>query len=306
MSNIVDDFLRYIEAERRLSPLTVRNYRRDIDDMLQHLGCTREEFNPMSVERGDIEDWIEYLYEGRKLKAASVNRSIASIRSLWRWMMSRSIVHRDIMSTIHRSRTPRRLPTYVPEGRMTDVIDDMREELLNDDFVHLRNIVIVLLFYTSGLRLAELASLDWQDFADDFSTVRVTGKGNKQRISPLPKVTQKIIKKYFSLISSQNICTGQKKALILSSKGERLSHRTIQRIVDRMLRGAGVEGKRSPHVLRHTFATHLLNEGADIREIQELLGHSSLKATQVYTHNDIEKLRQAYHTAHPREQKGRK
>ena len=302
MPRIVDDFLRHIEAERRLSPLTVRNYRRDIDDLLEHLGCTREEFTPTSVTRQDLEEWIEHLYDKRRLKASSVNRSIASIRSLWRWMMSRNIASKDIVSTIHRGKTPRRLPTFVPESRMTEVIDDMREKLQHHDIEHLRDVVIVLLLYTAGLRLAELTALNRSDVADDFSSIRVTGKGRKQRIAPLPHVTQKIVKKYFLQISLQNICISQKKALILSNKGERLSHRTVQRIVERMLKGAGVEGKRSPHLLRHTFATHLLNEGADMREIQELLGHSSLRATQIYTHNDIEKLRLTYLNAHPREQ----
>ena len=300
MPCIVDDFLRHIEAERRLSPLTVRNYSRDIDDLLQYLGCTREEFTPASVTRRDLDDWIEYLYEERKLKASSVNRCMASIRSLWHWMMARKIAKKDVVSTIHRGKMSRRFPTFVPESRMTSVIDDMREGLAYDDFEHLRDIIIVLLFYTSGLRLAELASLNREDISTDFGTIRVIGKGNKERIAPLPGVTQKILKKYFSLISSQNICISQKKALILSKKGERLSQRSIQRIVARMLGNAGVQGKKSPHVLRHTFATHLLNEGADLREIQELLGHSSLRATQVYTHNDIDRLKQAYINAHPR------
>ena len=215
-------------------------------------------------------------------------------------MMARKIVKKDVVSTIHRGKMSRRFPTFVPESRMTSVIDDMREGLAYDDFEHLRDIIIVLLFYTSGLRLAELASLNREDISTDFGTIRVIGKGNKERIAPLPGVTQKILKKYFSLISSQNICISQKKALILSKKGERLSQRSIQRIVARMLGNAGVQGKKSPHVLRHTFATHLLNEGADLREIQELLGHSSLRATQVYTHNDIDRLKQAYINAHPR------
>ena len=131
--------------------------------------------------------------------------------------------------------------------------------------------------------------------------MRVMGKGGKERIQPLLSSLGEVLRKYFIQISSQNICTGQKKALILSKKGERISRRTVERIVDRKLKGVGVQGKTSPHVLRHTFATRVLNEGGDLREIQELLGHSSLKATQVYTHLDIERLKHTYAMAHPRE-----
>ena len=125
------------------------------------------------------------------------------------------------------------------------------------------------------------------------------GKGRKERVQPLLSGMGEILKKYFSQISSQNICTGQKFPLILSQKGRRISQRTVERIVSRVLKSSGVLGKTSPHVLRHTFATHLLNRGADLREIQELLGHSSLKATQVYTHTDIERLKEVVALAHP-------
>ena len=184
---------------------------------------------------------------------------------------------------------------------MEDVVALLRDDIATDDFERLRDAVIVLLFYTAGLRLAELANLKIGDISADYRTIRILGKGEKERIVPLIGRMGEILKKYFSQFSSQNICIGQKKALILSKKGEPISVRTIQRIVDRKLKGAGIQGKTSPHTLRHTFATHLLNEGADLREIQELLGHSSLKATQVYTHTNIEKLREVYSTAHPRE-----
>jgi integrase/recombinase XerC len=184
---------------------------------------------------------------------------------------------------------------------MMELVEMLRDDLQSGDERRLRDAVVVILFYTTGLRLSELCSANREDIAADFSHIRVVGKGNKERIVPLLKSVGEILKKYFRQNSSQNICIGQKKALILSKKQERLSQRTLQRIVDKKLKGAGVQGKTSPHVLRHTFATHLLNEGADLRAIQELLGHSSLKATQVYTHTNIERLREIYSSAHPRE-----
>lgn len=299
--NIIDDFIQWLEAERRYSPLTVRNYRRDVDDFLAFKGLGRDTFVADDIERGDIEDWIIYLAESRKLKASSINRGVATLRTLWHWLVTHKHTTRDIITGIQSSKTSRRLPVFVAESRMMELVETLREDLASGDDTRLRDAVVVILFYTTGLRLSELANANREDIAADFSHIRVLGKGNKERIVPLLKSVGEILKKYFRQNSSQNICIGQKKALILSKKQERLSQRTLQRIVDKKLKGAGVQGKTSPHVLRHTFATHLLNEGADLRAIQELLGHSSLKATQVYTHTNIERLREVYNTAHPRE-----
>ena len=299
--NLVDGFISYIEAERRYSPLTVRNYRRDIADFLEFIGVDKERFDPNAIARADVEEWIIYLFEKRKLKAQSVNRSVATLRSFWKWMLGHGHANRDIVSVISQAKTPSRLPVFVSESRMEDVVARLRDDIASEDFERLRDAIIILLFYTAGLRLAELSNLKIGDISADYRTIRILGKGEKERIVPLIGRMGEILKKYFSQFSSQNICIGQKKALILSKKGEPISVRTIQRIVDRKLKGAGIQGKTSPHTLRHTFATHLLNEGADLREIQELLGHSSLKATQVYTHTNIEKLKEVYSTAHPRE-----
>lgn len=301
--NLVDGFISYIEAERRYSPLTVRNYRRDIADFLEFTGIDADKFDPNTITRADVEEWIVYLFEERKLKAQSVNRGVASLRSFWKWMLGHGHANKDIVSVISQAKTPSRLPVFVSESRMTDVVAMLRNDIASEDFERLRDAVIVLLFYTAGLRLTELATATIDDISQDMRTIRILGKGGKERIVPLIGRMGEILKKYFSQFSSQNICIGQKKALILSKKGEPISARTIERIVDSKLKGAGIQGKTSPHTLRHTFATHLLNEGADLREIQELLGHSSLKATQVYTHTNIEKLKEVYSTAHPREKK---
>jgi integrase/recombinase XerC len=226
---------------------------------------------------------------------------VASLRTLWRWLLVHNYVERDIVSGIHSLKVQRRLPVFVADSRMMELVATLRDDLSSDDQERMRDAVVVILFYTTGLRLSELANANREDIAADFSNIRVVGKGNKERMVPLLRSVAEILKKYFSQNYSQNICIGQKKALILSKNEERLSQRTLQRIVDKKLKGAGVQGKTSPHVLRHTFATHLLNEGADLREIQELLGHSSLKATQVYTHTNIERLREVYSLAHPRE-----
>ena len=301
--NLIDRFLTWLEAERRYSPLTVRNYQRDIDQFLGWLSLTRDSFVPNMIKREHVEEWIIYLGDKRKLKATSVNRTVASLRTLWRWLLHHGHVKRDVVSMIRSTKTPRRLPVFVPDSRMAEVVEGIKEDLASGDYVRVRDAVVVVLFYTSGMRLAELHALNVGDISADFSHIRVFGKGRKERIVPLIAPVQEILKKYCGQKSSQNICIDQKKALILSEKEERLSQRTLQRIVDRVLKASGVQGKTSPHVLRHTFATHLLNMGADLRDIQELLGHSSLKATQVYTHNDIERLKAVYSEAHPRERR---
>lgn len=299
--NLIDRFLTWLEAERRYSPLTVRNYQRDIDQFLGWMSLTRDSFVPNMIKREHVEEWIIYLGDERKLKATSVNRTVASLRTLWRWLLHHGHVKRDVVSMIRSTKTPRRLPVFVPDSRMAEVVEGIKEDLASGDYVRVRDAVVVVLFYTSGMRLAELHALNVGDISADFSHIRVLGKGRKERIVPLIAPVQEILKKYCGQKSSQNICIDQKKALILSEKEERLSQRTLQRIVDRVFKASGVQGKTSPHVLRHTFATHLLNMGADLRDIQELLGHSSLKATQVYTHNDVERLKAIYAEAHPRE-----
>lgn len=301
--NLVEGFITYIAAERRYSPLTVRNYRRDIADFLGFLDIAPDDFRPDAIQRADIEEWMVYLFEVRKLKASSVNRGVATLRSFWHWMLGHNLTTKDVVSTISQAKSASRLPVFVAESRMSDVVEQLRNDIASEEFEPLRDAMIVLLFYTAGLRLSELANATVGDIAADYRTLRIVGKGDKVRIVPLIGRMGEIIKKYFSQFSSQNICIDQKKALILSKKGEPINKRTIERIVDRKLKGAGIQGKTSPHTLRHTFATHLLNEGADLREIQELLGHSSLKATQVYTHTNIEKLKEVYATAHPREKR---
>jgi integrase/recombinase XerC len=297
---IIDDFILWLEAERRYSPLTVRNYRHDIADFLSFHSIEPEKFNPKAIKRKHIEEWIINLSGKRKLKNSSVNRYVATLRTLWRWMLSHGYIEKNIMHRVFRQKESRILPVHIPESRIDDIVERLSEDIASDDFLRLRDALIILLFYTAGLRLSELVDADISDVSQECDAIRVMGKGGKERIQPITAVVGAVLKKYFNQIISQNICIGQKKALILSQKGERISRRTVQRIVNRVLKECGMQGRTSPHVLRHTFATHLLNCGTDLREIQELMGHSSLRATQVYTHLDIAKLKEVYATAHPR------
>lgn len=300
---MLSQFIHHLEAERRYSPLTVRNYRRDIGRFVAWLGEDPERFDPSRITADDVREWIIHRSEADGLRAASVNRELSSLRSLFRWLLRTGCIVQDVMEQIPALRTAQRLPAFVPESRMTGIVGDCTTE--SDDPLLERDSLIVLMLYGCGLRLAELVGIDRSDFSHDFRSLRVRGKGDKERIVPVMEFVREKVLRYLDLIRRQNICNSGEKALFLTSKGERISRTAVYRIVQRELERGGVKGKKSPHVLRHTFATHLLNGGADMREIQELLGHSSLQSTQVYTHNSVARLREAYRKAHPRERGGK-
>lgn len=300
---MLDEFIRYLETERRYSPLTVRNYRRDVTAFLEWLGVDDAHFDPRRITAEDIREWIVYRSDQGHLGAASVNREVSSLRSLFRWLQRTGAVERNVAQFVSSLRTPHRLPAFVPESRMSGIVSECEYD--SEDFSTERDSLIVLMFYTCGLRLAELLAVNRDDFSDDFTTLRVRGKGDKERMVPVLEFLREKILHYLDLIERQNICKSSEKALFLTHKGKRISRTTVYRIVCEALGRGGVQGKKSPHVLRHTFATHLLNGGADMREIQELLGHTSLQATQVYTHNSIARLREVYAKAHPREKEGK-
>ena len=297
---MIGAFLKYIEAERRYSPLTLRNYRRDIERFVAWLGVTPDEFDPQRITAEDIHDWIVFRSTEGGLGASSVNRELSSLRALWHWLMREGHVRSDIFLRIGTLKTSHRLPAFVPQTRMDHVLDDVRAGIGSDDFESRRNALIMLMFYSCGLRLAELVGIDRDDFSADFRTLKVLGKGDKERIVPIMEKVRREIIAYLDFGGGPDICNSREKALFLSSRGGRISRSTVYRVVRDELSRAGVQGKKSPHVLRHTFATHLLNDGADMREIQELMGHSSLQATQVYTHNSIAQLQAVYARAHPR------
>ncbi len=300
---MLTEFIRYLTAERRYSPLTVRNYRHDVEQFLAWLDCDESRFDPRSVTTDQIREWIIFRTEEGKLSAGSMNREVASLRAFFRWLHRTGAVDKDIFRMISALKTSHRLPVFVPESRMTTIVSECGPD--SENFLTERNSLIVLMFYTCGLRLAELVGIDRGDFSADYTSLRVRGKGDKQRMVPILEFLREKILHYLDLIERQNICISSEKALFLTHKGKRISRSVVYRTVQDELTRAGVQGKKSPHVLRHTFATHLLNGGADMREIQELLGHASLQATQVYTHNSIARLREIYAKAHPREKGGK-
>lgn len=298
---MLNAFLTYLEAERRYSPLTVAAYRRDVGEFFDFLGVGQDDFRPALVTTDDLRSWIVSLSEERKLSPGTINYKMAAVRSFFKWVRASGIIEKDPCFRLRTLKAPKRLPVWIPEKKMDEISKHLFEQSASDDPIVRRNALTLLLFYSCGVRLAELTGLDAGDISDDFRSLRVHGKGDKTRIVPLPETTAEVLKKHVDEISSRKIWQSEKKPLFLTEKGEAISRGAIYSVVRSELESMGVQGKRSPHVLRHTFATHLLDGGADMREIQELLGHSSLAATQVYTHNSIARLKKVYKGSHPRE-----
>ena len=320
--NHLEAFLNYLLAEKRYSALTVRAYGDDIRQFMRFClesspantsepspGETVQEdpaqnFDPALVQANDLRAWIMRLSGEEHRRATTINRKIASVRSFYHYLRSRSVISGDPFLKISTLRIPKRLPSFIEQSRMKRLTDSLMQP--SGDFATERDALIILLFYATGIRLAELRDIRVSDFSDGFTRLKVRGKGDKERIVPVVGPAAAKINRYLTLIKEQNICKSDINFLFLTSGGKQISRSEIYRIVRHILHEAGVQGKSSPHVLRHTFATHLLGSGVDIRIIQELLGHNSLGATQVYTHNSIEQLKRVYNQAHPRAKKPNK
>lgn len=298
---LIEQFLTYIIGVKRYSPLTARNYRHDLEVFLRWGEETSGgDFELLQVRGEDLRRWMMTLADSGTLKSVSINRTLSSIRSFYRYLRREGIIEHNPFVSVNSMRTSRRLPKYVVEEQMARVVERVLSDIESEDFITARNALIVLMLYAAGLRLAELVAVDMEDFEANFSYLKIRGKGDKERVVPIVRRLGSALRQYKKHFLDEKICISQQNPLFLSKRGERISRSDVQRSVARLLRECGVEGKISPHVLRHTFATHLLNEGADLREIQELLGHSSLRATQVYTHSNIAQLSHIYSKAHPR------
>ena len=300
---MIDAFVTHIQTEKRYSALTVRNYRHDIESFVawcaSNAGIPAEDFDPTKVTTEDIREWIVYRMEHDKVKAASMNRELSSLRSFYKYLRRKDAINQDIFKRITTLRTPKKLPSFVPETRMENLLDEIREESHNGEFIEVRNALIIALFYGCGIRLAELQGIHFGDFSADMATLRIRGKGDKHRILPLQEEIGERVKAYKTILEKVGFSTSADARLIVSNIGKPLSRTAIQGVVKTKLEEANVQGKKSPHVLRHTFATHLMNKEADMRDIQELMGHSSLRSTQCYTHNSIAQLQDVYKRAHP-------
>ena len=315
---MIQEFLKHIESERRYSALTVRNYRRDleafdlwrraavterIEQALQNGKICTDNPDITGTTSEDIRNWIVHRTDIDKISPASMNRELSTLRSFFKFLRHKGKINSDIFTHIGTLKRAKRLPSVVPESRIPQMLESTAEGVETGDFEQVRDALMVLMFYKCGLRLAELIGINTEDLSANYTSLKIRGKGDKERIVPIVDSVRTVLNNYFDAIKGQKICNSREKALFLTTEGCRISRTRAYRTVRAALEGIGMQGKKSPHVLRHTFATQLLNSGADMRDIQELMGHASLSSTQVYTHNSIVQLQAAYAKAHPREDK---
>lgn len=296
---MINRFIEYIESGKRYSELTVRNYKRDVLGFAEWFNdrIGLDKFDATKVSAEDIRDWIIYRLDTAELSAASMNRELSSIKSLFSYLRRIGVVEKDITKRISSLKTPKVLPQFVPQSRMDELLESTREQKYSQEFKQVRNSLIISLLYGCGIRLAELLDIKLGDITN--GSVKIHGKGDKDRLVPLLPELVSRVEAYVECCRRCGIELTVADKLIVGTAGKPLSRSTVQRVVRQEMMAANVQGRKSPHILRHTFATHLLGKGADMREIQELMGHSSLSTTQHYTHNSIGQLLSVYDKAHP-------
>ncbi|MBQ4502104.1 MAG: tyrosine-type recombinase/integrase [Alistipes sp.] len=296
---MINRFIEYIESGKRYSKLTVRNYKRDVLGFAEWFNdrIGLDKFDATKVSAEDIRDWIIYRLDTAELSAASMNRELSSIKSLFSYLRRIGVVEKDITKRISSLKTPKVLPQFVPQSRMDELLESTREQKYSQEFKQVRNSLIISLLYGCGIRLAELLDIKLGDITN--GSVKIHGKGDKDRLVPLLPELVSRVEAYVECCRRCGIELTAADKLIVGTAGKPLSRSTVQRVVRQEMMAANVQGRKSPHILRHTFATHLLGKGADMREIQELMGHSSLSTTQHYTHNSIGQLLSVYDKAHP-------
>lgn len=296
---MINRFIEYIESGKRYSKLTVRNYKRDVLGFAEWFNdrIGLDKFDATKVSAEDIRDWIIYRLDTAELSAASMNRELSSIKSLFSYLRRIGVVEKDITKRISSLKTPKVLPQFVPQSRMDELLESTREQKYSQEFKQVRNSLIISLLYGCGIRLAELLDIKLGDITN--GSVKIHGKGDKDRLVPLLPELVSRVEAYVECCRRCGIELTAADKLIVGTTGKPLSRSTVQRVVRQEMMAANVQGRKSPHILRHTFATHLLGKGADMREIQELMGHSSLSTTQHYTHNSIGQLLSVYDKAHP-------
>ena len=294
-----EDFLQHIRYEKRLSHHTLTAYASDLEQFNTFLTAECAVEQPERADFRHIRSWIVSLVEAG-LDKSSVNRKIATLRAFYGFLLRRKVTLLDPMTKIQALKTNRKLPQYVEEKPMEMLLSDVE---FPDTFEGVRDKLVLELLYGTGIRLSELTGLKTADVNLYDKTILVLGKRNKHRLIPLTQTLFELVQHYTRLKETAFSGQADQTVLIVSDKGVPAYAMLIQRIVKRNLALVTTLEKKSPHVLRHSFATHLLNRGADLNAIKDLLGHSSLAATQIYTHTSLDQLKKTYDQAHPKAKK---
>ena len=291
---MIDQFLNYLRYERNRSPRTVQLYEENLRDFETYVQGLDDCLSLEMVDTDVVRSWVEHLMDEGK-KATTVNLGLSAVRTFYRYALSRHIVAKDPAHAVTGPKKAKPLPQFVRESEMDELLD---EQHWTDTYNNVRARTIILMFYETGIRLAELVGLDDADVDMTTMQLKVTGKRNKQRIVPFGEELAAALRDYVARRDQELV--RQSSALFLDRKGERISRSVVQRIVKTHLTGFTTLKKRSPHVLRHSFATAMLNNGAGLESVKKLLGHESLETTEIYTHTTLEQLKRVYNEAHPR------
>jgi integrase/recombinase XerC len=292
---MIESFLKYLQYEKRVSAHTTLAYQNDLTQFASFLDVTFEEAKSEFADYGMIRSWIIQLADS-DIKATSVNRKIASLKTYYKFLMRQEVIKKNPMQKIKVLKTQKRLPSFVKEGDMVNLLDKVSFE---DTLEGWRDRLILEFFYATGMRLSELIQLKENQVNLHSRTIKVLGKRNKERVIPFPANIISIVEHYRT-IRNKEVGAPEHGHLFVTDKGEPCYPMMVYRIVKKYLNEFTTSEKSSPHVLRHTYATHLLNKGAEINAVKDLLGHTSLAATQVYTHNSMEKIKKAFDQAHPK------
>jgi integrase/recombinase XerC len=289
----INDFLIYLQAERRYAKHTIAAYKNDLFQF--HAFCQDHDKEGMDLHFRTIRSWVVHLMDSG-YSSRSVHRKLTSLRTYCKYLIKLGELDSNPLDRVLKPKLSKRVPAFVEEQKMDMLLDDFE---FGDDFTGVRNRLVMDLLYQTGMRRSEMIGLEVGsvNFAD--KSLKVLGKRGKERIIPLTEELTGSIDQYLTL-REEVIVSPAEEHLILTGKGKPVYDKLVYRIVNKYLTLVTTLDKRSPHVLRHTFATHMLNSGADLNSIKELLGHANLSATQVYTHNTFKKLKTIYNQAHPR------
>ena len=297
----ITEFLRELESGRQLSAHTVSAYRRDLDEFTKFLTIyfQQDEWDWGRVDRNSLRRFLGHLAQ-QKLARRTIARRLSAVRTFFRFLHREDLIEANPARTIRSPKLEKTLPQWLSRTDADNVFSIAETRASEGGMRPARDLAILETFYVTGMRLSELQGLDWEDLDLIGEQVKVRGKGRKERIVPVGSRAVLALRRYLTLRESAVARPGgDRRAVFVSRRGRRLGPRAVQRVVHRLLDGIGADGLRV-HSLRHTFATHMLDAGADLRAVQELLGHASLSTTQVYTHTSVERLKKVYNQAHPR------
>ncbi len=289
----IEPFLDHLRYEKRYSPHTLVSYRNDLEQFFAYLGSQFESPPVSKITAMFVRSWLAEMKED-EMSSKSINRKISSLKSFFKYEMKTGNLDQSPMVTVVAPKVSKRLPVFVEEKDMATLFAHVS---FSDDWKGRTERLVLLLFYATGMRLSELIGLKESQLDPSNTQLKVLGKGNKERILPISADLMKEIRQY---VSEKPVRSAEGATVFVNAKGGPLQPRMVYSFVKQYLTLVTTVQKKSPHILRHSFATHLMNNGADLNAVKELLGHSSLAATQVYTHNTIEKLKEVFNKAHPK------